>query len=506
MKEFEVANRRRLHPMRVYWILIPLLLLISLAVQAQEIYVSLEQPGILSQPFDVHRPVIYNVTLYENKSYTLIYDVGLIIKPTNNSSLTEIFNETLTLHPGESQSLRLEVNFSSPEIISPDLREWTVNGTGKWVDSSYLFQVVPRVGIGAGTVTRSIQSIHTPELVKPKITAMKPEFKDGLNSTYEYMVTVNGNIAAEVCLEVAPSRGGPWTPVGCQNYTTLGKAQSLEWSGISLSPLVRSYYRFTLPEPTQAFRGPMRNFREIDDHAIKAPNSVRTSVESLATYLTSPAKDDVEKARAIFRWMAKNIAYDTSAYFSKNYGDINAKSVLKSGKSICAGYSDLFEALASASGLDVVTIDGYAKGYGYKGGSHFTETNHAWNAVKLNGSWYLLDSTWGAGYMDGHSFVRKFQPFYFLTPPEDLIYTHLPTEDRWQLLERNITLEDFEKLPKHDDEFFEENPEFTDIRFMPISNSAKLDIILRCYDEGGRSSNYCRFYPTSASWISLFPA
>lgn len=40
---------------------------------------------------------------------------------------------------------------------------------------------------------------------------------------------------------------------------------------------------------------------------------------------------------------------------------------------------------------------------------------------------------------------QRFDDFYFLTDPEEFIYTHFPDEERWQLLEAPISLEEFEK-------------------------------------------------------------
>ncbi len=55
---------------------------------------------------------------------------------------------------------------------------------------------------------------------------------------------------------------------------------------------------------------------------------------------------------------------------------------------------------------------------------------------------------WGAGYVDETGqYVRWFEPYYFLTPPERLIYTHFPEDPRWQLLEAPVTLARFERLP-----------------------------------------------------------
>ena len=190
------------------------------------------------------------------------------------------------------------------------------------------------------------------------------------------------------------------------------------------------------------------DFTEIDQHALSTPENEKRSIESLATYLTKPAKNDMEKARAIYRWVAENIDYNVQGLFEDNYGDVSAEGVLKSGRSVCSGYSNLFERLANASGLEAVTISGYAKGYSYTPGMRFSgQTDHTWNAVKIDGKWYLIDSTWGAGVVGADKkYHREFDDYYFLTPPKEFIYRHFPEDSMWQLLEKPISKKEFEDL------------------------------------------------------------
>ena len=190
------------------------------------------------------------------------------------------------------------------------------------------------------------------------------------------------------------------------------------------------------------------NYDKIDAHALAAPASAEQSVESLAAYLIEPAANEQEKARAIFRWICQNIDYDLGSYFTGRFSSTNSADVLKSRSSVCSGYSDLFSALAGEAGLEAVEIRGYGKGYSYRPGQKFSGPfNHAWNAVKINGSWRLMDPTWGAGYLgrDGE-YHRWFDDHYFMTPPDRFIFDHLPELEIWQLLDRPLSLAQFEDL------------------------------------------------------------
>ena len=196
------------------------------------------------------------------------------------------------------------------------------------------------------------------------------------------------------------------------------------------------------------------DFSKIDEYAIKTPVSQTKNIEMLSNYLTKDQTNDWFKVRAIFRWVAQNIAYDTDSYFSGRYGDLSDKGVLSSKKSVCSGYSNLFESLCKYAGLEVVSISGYGKGYGYKEGQKISGTNHAWNAVKIDNEWKLFDVTWGAGYVNGRNFVRRWENYWFATDPEMFIFSHYPSNEEWQLLEDPISVDDFQKLPNLKGDFF----------------------------------------------------
>ena len=205
-----------------------------------------------------------------------------------------------------------------------------------------------------------------------------------------------------------------------------------------------------------SFAGASR-YDAIDRHALSASPEASRSIPVLAKYLTDPFSRDDEKARAIFRWVAENIDYDVKGFFSGRIKRESSGNVLKSRKAVCEGYSGLFEQLARAAGLEVVSISGYAKGYGYSSGGKIPDrTNHAWNAVKIGGKWKLLDCTWGAGHVDDQrEYVRKFTPHYFFTPPSEFIYDHFPEDPHWQLLEKPVSRDEFRLLVYLRPKYFE---------------------------------------------------
>lgn len=196
-------------------------------------------------------------------------------------------------------------------------------------------------------------------------------------------------------------------------------------------------------------------YEDIDAHAIQAPKDAEASLDSLAAYLTGPCKDDREKAWVIYRWTTDRITYDVQGYSTGSYGNLAPEEVLKERSSVCEGYVGLFQALAERSGLTSTEIRGYAKGSNYVAGFSLSEVNHAWNAVSINGSWYLIDPSWGSGRLEADGrFNKSFDPHYFMTPPEELIYDHLPEEAQWQLLDKPISKREFEERVYVKPEYF----------------------------------------------------
>ncbi len=218
-----------------------------------------------------------------------------------------------------------------------------------------------------------------------------------------------------------------------------------EWRSTTRPPIITRPISTPTPPITPPPTVPL--YARIDAHALDTPESAARSVDTLAAYLAGPARNDYEKARAVYRWITDNIAYDVQGLFSGNYGDLSAEGVLRSRKSICQGYATLFQELANAVGLPVEFIGGVSKGYGYVAGSDPGVIDHAWNAVQLDGQWYLLDSTWGAGYIgDDGRFVSRFNDYYFLTRPEYFIYDHLPEDSQWQLLDQPVSRQTYDEF------------------------------------------------------------
>lgn len=198
------------------------------------------------------------------------------------------------------------------------------------------------------------------------------------------------------------------------------------------------------------------NFKKADSIATIYKNETLKSLPMLSHLLTSKLETDVEKFRAIFIWVSKNIKGDHNAVtkntrkrrkfkndsiklnsWNASFNKILFKKLLKNKKTVCTGYAYLIKELSALANIDCKMIDGYGRNSEVNIGK-LSIPNHSWNAVKLNKKWYLVDATWASGYTDLNinTFISDYNDGYFLTAPSLFIKSHFPLDKKWMLLKK----------------------------------------------------------------------
>ena len=202
------------------------------------------------------------------------------------------------------------------------------------------------------------------------------------------------------------------------------------------------------------------HFFDIDN---KVESIAVANTDTLAKQLASLGNTDKEKVRAIFRWITENIAYNvrpvgrkknTPTLFYEEPEDsaaalppLNervARKVLYKGVAFCEGYSRLFKVLCDHAGIKAEIIYGYAR----TNSNRRFGVNHTWNAVYLDSAWHLLDVTWASGFVSfANEYIRQYNDFYFLTPPEEFIRDHYPEDPQWTLLDKPPVYREYNQSP-----------------------------------------------------------
>jgi hypothetical protein len=223
--------------------------------------------------------------------------------------------------------------------------------------------------------------------------------------------------------------------------------------------------------------GKSNDYARIDDYARKLAKS--DDYRQMAINLTRNFTSEKDKVRAIFIWITDNIRYDIAKYYNSQatggYTRITGRSMeeielkkqsirdnkiittYRTGKGVCDDYSYLFEAMCRAAGIEAITVTGYGRIYSFDAAMAGKLVSHAWNSVKIDGYWYLLDATWAAGTIDHNTgrFTKKLQEGFFLTKPSDFILSHFPDNAQWQLLKNPISLSSFSDFPYIHDGFYD---------------------------------------------------
>lgn len=206
-------------------------------------------------------------------------------------------------------------------------------------------------------------------------------------------------------------------------------------------------------------QGPMsplkRDYSRADyiAYALSGLNKDWKDTEHLSDSLGSYFTNDFDKFRAYFKWATNNLTY---TYAATGY---DAKKALKTRKAVCAGYADLLTDLCYHAKIQCKTINGFAKTRKHELDIEFTQPNHAWNAVKLDGRWYLVDATWAAGTFDDKTqrFNRSFNEYFFYADSSHFLRQHFPVDgDKYfQMVDTLIDLPAFNLLPIYYSTFYE---------------------------------------------------
>lgn len=166
----------------------------------------------------------------------------------------------------------------------------------------------------------------------------------------------------------------------------------------------------------------------------------RYDYSKLSRQITAGCTTKMEQAKAIYRWLADNIAYDTS------YSIYNADDCFDNKRGVCQAYCELFYRIAEPLALETIIVTGKTKDENGK----MSASGHAWLIVKTDQYHIFIDPTWGAGSVNGNTFTRNHQDDYswFNVSPSWMIFNHFPDEPNMQMLDNTVDFETFMKLPQ----------------------------------------------------------
>lgn len=144
-------------------------------------------------------------------------------------------------------------------------------------------------------------------------------------------------------------------------------------------------------------------------------------IKQLAKEITAGKSTERDKAKAIYEYVAKTVAYDVEKLETDDFNwDDSALKTLDLKTGVCQDYSYLTIALLRASDIEARFVEGMARG-------GWWPSKHAWVEADLEGQWITMDPTWGSGYVDDDKFVANYDEEYFDPNMEEFKKTHTRT-------------------------------------------------------------------------------
>jgi transglutaminase/protease-like cytokinesis protein 3 len=204
--------------------------------------------------------------------------------------------------------------------------------------------------------------------------------------------------------------------------------------------------------------------KKADSIASLYPGHSLSDLGLLSYKLTAPLSTEQGKFRAIYKWVCTNIQgdYELMEYcrrkraklrgakldrWRKEFNAIVIQTLLDRRRTLCKGYVWLVRELALKAGIDCEIVTGYARSARSNIGGNGV-ANHSWNAVMLDGKWYLCDPTWSSGAVTPENeFTPVYNDTYFLADPAWLVLDHFPEDVKWTLMEHPPALHEFLNRP-----------------------------------------------------------
>lgn len=195
-----------------------------------------------------------------------------------------------------------------------------------------------------------------------------------------------------------------------------------------------------------------RDFTAVDAYVKSLGPLDSMSMGTINNVVSNKFTDKIDKARAIYYWIAHNISFDVKAARTNNTAKNTPTDVLLSRKAIGIGFASLFQDMCSSADIRCLTVDGFIRFNTEQIGERDIEINHSWAVVQLGQSpeeWYYVDPALGSGFPsdDMKEFTSYYTGAYFFTDKETFNLQHYPDNLAWKLGSGSKSKKDFFELP-----------------------------------------------------------
>ena len=154
---------------------------------------------------------------------------------------------------------------------------------------------------------------------------------------------------------------------------------------------------------------------------------INSKADQVVAEIIKPGMDEETKVRTINSWIINHTTYNydglegsdkvwaqTGTLTPEYTPDHDSGGIFFKGTTVCEGYANVFQLLATKSGLSSVVVTGVVTR------TNGAKSGHAWNQVKVNGTWKTVDTTWNDG---GDSGDPAVETKYLMIPNNDPLLT-----------------------------------------------------------------------------------
>ncbi|SDR72678.1 Transglutaminase-like superfamily protein [Polaribacter sp. KT25b] len=240
-----------------------------------------------------------------------------------------------------------------------------------------------------------------------------------------------------------------------------------------------------------------QNFKKVDAVVINYPRF--SKVEDLANQIEKDFSSDADKSRAAFFWLAKNIRYNLREFYNptkRNYSfsykseeektekikshiDNIVSETFRNQTGVCEEYAQSFKKICDLLKIEAEVIKGNARTSSDEIGKISNTSNHAWNAVKIDKKWIILDATWAAGYENNGKWIRSFNDYFYDIPVNKIFKTHYPEDTIWNIRFGRMSVQEFYNQPIYSNTFLTLNTDLISPTSGIINLKASEDIVLK---------------------------
>ncbi|MDE6605412.1 MAG: hypothetical protein K2K85_05235 [Clostridia bacterium] len=236
--------------------------------------------------------------------------------------------------------------------------------------------------------------------------------KGGYINIYEVHLTIYSTCIPDNVVRSSSIKENPFNDT---HFSSVGRSSNFD--GFAVNALQETA-EVTYSE--ELYRALERGVRPIP----KQGSPAQTVYEKAKTILRTIIDDgmtDFQKVHAIADWLSAYVTYNwalsdelnaassTSDDYNKYYAyrELYLEGAILDGLAVCNGYAKAVSLLCGIEGIPCYKIKG-ASGDGSGVAANRVYAQHAWNKVYIDGSWYVLDSTWAnEKYTYGSSQTRE---------------------------------------------------------------------------------------------------